>query len=345
MKSSKKLYWLAQFGGWTIYSCLIFLSAYIDRPNDVSYKLFVQLFLMTIFSIFFTHLMRLYMLSKRWLDFNLKTLIPKLLIISIICSTLIETILLITEFIISKDYLNLFNSGRIIVNILALSLLIICWNGIYFTYHFFQKSNQQELDNLSLEAAKNEIELKNLRSQLNPHFLFNSLNSIRALVEIEPQSAKSAITTLSNLLRKSLVSGKENLISIDEEIEIVKNYLDLEKIRFEERIKITWNIDQQLSSFLIPPFIIQTLVENAIKHGISQNIDGGFIKISTQHLNNQLLIIVENSGKLKNTIDTGIGVENTKRRLAIQYNNKAHFSISQVGENVVATLTFDYEKN
>lgn len=345
MRTIKKLYWIAQFCGWTVYSSLIYLSAYIDRPEKITYKLLIQLIFMTILSISFTHLMRLFILKSKWLDLKLKPLIPRIVFISIVCASFIETGLLISEYFVLKlSETNTIELGRIVVNVLALTLLIICWNGIYFTYHFFQKSRIQEIENLSLESSKNEIELKNLRSQLNPHFLFNSLNSIRALIDLEPKKAKTAVTTLSNLLRKSLLSGKENLISINEEIDIVKSYLDLEKIRFEERLTVIWEIDEQINSFLVPPFSIQTLVENAIKHGVSKSVEGGFIKISTKKEATHIQIQIENSGKINGKTDTGIGIENTQRRLAIQYKDSAKFTLEQLDNSVLSTLTFNYEK-
>lgn len=345
MQTIKKLYWIAQFCGWTVYSCLIYLSAYIDRPEKITYKLLIQLIFMTFLSILFTHLMRLFMLKKKWLDIKLKTLIPRLILISIVCASFIESGLLISEYVFLKiSEINTLELGRIVVNILALTLLVICWNGIYFTYHFFQKSREQELENLSLESSKNEIELKNLRSQLNPHFLFNSLNSIRALIDIEPKKAKTAITTLSNLLRKSLLSGKVNLIPISEEIDIVKSYLDLEKVRFEERLTVIWDIDEHINSFSVPPFSIQTLVENAIKHGVSKSVEGGFIKISTKKFATHIQVEIENSGSLNQKKDTGIGIENTQRRLAIQYKDNAKFTLQQLDNSVLSTLTFNYEK-
>lgn len=345
MQTSRKLYWGAQLLGWTGYSCLIYLSAYVDRPSEITYKLLIQLFFMTGFSILYTHLMRLMMLKLNWLNKKLVALLPRLILVSLACAVLIEYSLSSVEYFFLDETAKDANWGRILINILALTMLIICWNGIYFTYHFFQKSRQQELDNLSLEASKNEIELKNLRSQLNPHFLFNSLNSIRALIDREPQHAKSAVTILSNLLRKSLISGKENLIPIAEEMEIVHNYLELEKIRFEERLNVNWEQDKQLDPFPIPPFSIQMLAENAIKHGISQQIEGGFITIKSYKDEKFIYITVENTGQLGISPDTGIGISNTKRRLAIQYKGKADFSIKQLDGSVLATLKIEYENN
>lgn len=341
MGNSTKLYWIFQLIGWSAYSSLIFFATYNDRPEDISMRFMVQLFLLTAVSILSTHVMRVILIRLKWLELRFLALIPRVLIMSIICASIIALSIVIVG-VITEDPKPV-KTGRILVNILSIMILVLFWNAIYFTYHYFQKSKTQELNNLSLEASKNEIELKNLRSQLNPHFLFNSLNSIRALIDIEPEKAKTSVTTLSKLLRKSLIMGKEDLVPIESELQMVSNYLELEKIRFEERLIVLWEIDDRLNAFEIPPFCLQMLVENAIKHGISNMIHGGEIKISTTRENGTVKIQVINSGELGKSIDTGIGIANTRRRLDIQYKGKAEFILSQEGNNVVATLIFNDE--
>ena len=275
-----------------------------------------------------------------WLEIKLPPLFPRIIISSLICAILIvictNLISLVTD--IGED--EPISSLKILIVILSNSVLVLFWNALYFTYHFFSKSRKQEINNLSLEASRNEIELKNLRTQLNPHFLFNSLNSIRALIEIDPSKAKASVTTLSNLLRKSLMFGKLNLVPLSEEIEMVSNYLDLEKVRFEERLTIKWELDDQLNSFMIPPFSVQMLVENAIKHGISSLIEGGEIAIKTIKSDDEISITIENSGTLKTEIDLGIGIENTRRRLDLQYNGKAKFHLVEKDNKVISSITF-----
>ncbi len=341
MGNSAKLYWGFQIIGWFAYSSLIFFATYNDNPDEIDARFLFQLGSLTVICILSTHIMRQLLLKLKWLELKFAALIPRLLIISFVCSTVIELVLVLVS-VLSKDP-DPIRIGRIFVNVLAISVLVLFWNAIYVTYHYFQKSKNQELNNLSLEASKNEIELKNLRSQLNPHFLFNSLNSIRALVDTEPAKAKNAVTTLSNLLRKSLIMGKENLVSIESELLMVSNYLELEKIRFEERLSVTWDIDDRLNSFLIPPFCLQMLVENAIKHGISNIVDGGEVIIRTSRSNGNVEISVSNSGQLGKNSDTGIGIANTRRRLDIQYNGKAEFVLAQRENSVVATLIFNDE--
>jgi LytS/YehU family sensor histidine kinase len=223
--------------------------------------------------------------------------------------------------------------------VFALLILILFWNSVYFTFHFFQKSRQQELNNISLEASRNEIELKNLLSQLNPHFLFNSLNSIRALIDIKPSKAKDAVTTLSALLRKSLALGKEELVPLSAELEMIDHYLELEKVRFEERLSISWDTDDTINDLLIPPFSLQTLVENAIKHGISHLVNGGSIRIRTSNESDSIVLEVQNTGHLDHSAEPGIGLSNTRRRLDLQFKGKAHLDLFEKEGNVLAKLT------
>lgn len=342
MKSSRYLYWGAQVLGWLLYGILIFLAFYVEDPKEINSTLFLHISSFIAFAILSTHLMRQLFFKWNWLEMKLPPLIPRIITASIVCGTFIASATTITSIAMDRNDMDSLSFLKILIEILANTVLILFWNALYFTYHFFSKSRKQELNNLSLEASRNEIELKNLRTQLNPHFLFNSLNSIRALIELEPVKAKNSVTALSNLLRKSLMMGKHNLVSLSDEIEMVSNYLDLEKIRFEERLVIKWDLDESIHEFMIPPFSIQMLVENAIKHGISNLIKGGEIYVKTKKNDESIVITVENSGTLKKEVDLGIGIENTRRRLDLQYNGNANFDIRQEGTKVISSITFKH---
>lgn len=342
MQTRKVLYWGAQIFGWSIYGILVLLATYADDPTRLSVSLIASLMVFIFAGISVTHLMRLFFLKKDWLSLKLAPLIPRILLVSVIGSTAMVLINLIASFVLRGDSDRPITILVFLIEIMALSFLMVMWNAIYFTYHFFQKSIKQEMNNLQLEASQREIELKNLISQLNPHFLFNSLNSIRALIDLDPAKSKVSITTLSNLLRSSLLLGKKPFISLSEELQIVKSYLDLEKIRFEERLEVEWQIDENVNELQVPPFILQTQVENAIKHGISRIIEGGKIIIRTEELNsNKVLISIENTGRIEENADAGIGIENTKRRLYLQYQGKAQFSLIEENGLVVCQLLIE----
>jgi LytS/YehU family sensor histidine kinase len=185
-----------------------------------------------------------------------------------------------------------------------------------------------------------QIELNNLKSQLNPHFIFNALNSIRALVDENPLKSKQAINQLSNILRSSLASDKKGLTKFEDELKIVKDYLGLESIRFEERLKAEFDIHPDSEKFLVPPLMIQTLVENGIKHGISRLTQGGVIQLKTIVENHHLKIRIRNSGRLINgerSGKSGIGLKNTVQRLKLIYGEQASFRIVNEKDNFVLT--------
>ena len=185
-----------------------------------------------------------------------------------------------------------------------------------------------------------QIELNHLKSQLNPHFIFNALNSIRALVDENPVKSKQAINQLSNILRSSLASDKKRLTKFDDELKIVKDYLGLEHIRFEERLKTEFEIHPDSHRFYVPPLMIQTLVENGIKHGISKLTAGGLIRMETQVENDRLKIRIHNSGRLVNGERkgyTGLGLKNTIQRLKLIYGDDASFRILNENDNFVLT--------
>jgi LytS/YehU family sensor histidine kinase len=338
MQNSRFLYWGAQLGGWFVYSILLFLANYAEDPSKINYKFLISIFVFVLSGILVTHSMRWLFFRWNWLGLKLAPLIPRIFMISIVSAAIVIIINFSLSVALGKTELGSITILKILTQIFACAVLMILWNAIYFSYHFFQKSIKQEMENLQLVASQHEIELKNLRSQLNPHFLFNSLNSIRALIDIEPEKSKYAITTLSNLLRNSLLLGKNSLVPVKEEITLVENYLQLEKIRFEERLKVSYELDEQLSDFMIPPFIIQTQVENAIKHGISKLMEGGEIRIKTLKSPHAVVIEVSNTGELSNQKESGIGFENSMRRLALQYMGKSTIRLEEKEGNVICTI-------
>lgn len=340
------MYWGAQIGGWLMYAMLSILAAYAENPAKINNRFWAALFVMIFSGLLISHGMRLIILQFNWLKLKFGPLVPRILLVSLIAALLFVLLITFANFIINQttfqgnnSFLSNFQRLSFVIDVVGSTLLFILWNAIYFTYHFFRKSITQELYNLQLQSSQHEIELKTLRAQLNPHFLFNALNSIRALIDIEPTNAKKSVTTLSNLLRNSLILGRNEFISLAEELQIVKSYLDLEKIRFEERLNIEWEIDDEISSFMVPPFMLQTIVENAIKHGISRALEGGCILVETKkEVDNSVRLIVRNTGVLQMDKDSGIGIENTIRRLDLLYKGKATFELKQEGEFVVCSI-------
>ncbi len=196
------------------------------------------------------------------------------------------------------------------------------------------------IDRLQMQNDMQELELKSMRSNLQPHFIFNSLNSIRALVHEDPDAAREAVTKLSKILRTS-ISTKENSITLDEELKLVENYLHLEKIRFEERLQYELQIAVKTRDSLVPPMLIQNMVENAVKHGISLREEGGKITISTAVEPETIIIAIKNEGtineenKLKGT---GFGMSSSQKRLDHLYPNRSEITMREADGFVIVEI-------
>jgi sensor histidine kinase YesM len=336
MKPASRTYWIVQILGWGFFCFLLFISRrYIGDEGLVMYLQVLELWVLLIAV---THFKRYLLLKYNIINLKLKKLVP----ISLLLSYLASFFILLFTYLSSSFYTDPAPSKLLdfFVNTWIYTLFFLLWIAVYLSFHLVRKARLEEIEKIQLQASHHEIELKNLREQLNPHFLFNSLNSIKALISIEPSSAKQAITDLSNLMRNSLKMGKKKLVTLEEELTLVKDYLSLEKIRFEERLNYSIVCDAPTTN-TIPPFIVQTLVENAIKHGISNQINGGEIIINASITNKQHKIRVKNTGSLTSQVEEsiGIGIENTKRRLALQYEKNATFELTESKGYVVATIS------
>jgi len=342
--SKTTIYWASQVLGWSIFYLMILgVNIVMDMivPTTNFYLYVIEAI---ISSILCTHLIRYIIIKYNWLRTSILNIILKSISVAIASAIISESIEYIMTLVVPKDFYtdsarNIITSSKFIGSVIGNAILFSFWLSFYYTYLFIEKSRKHEIKNLKFKASKNEIELKNLREQINPHFLFNSLNSIKALVEIDKNEAKIAITKLSNLLRKSIHLSRKKLITIKEELEIVETYIDLEKIRFEERIQSTINVDSETFNCSIPPLMIQTLAENSIKHGLSKTIEGGVLIIDIQKVKSSLNITIKNTGNLNKMGESeGIGIYNTKKRLDILFGKNAQFKIYQQDDLVCVEI-------
>jgi signal transduction histidine kinase len=220
--------------------------------------------------------------------------------------------------------------GRFWWDIIFTFILIALWLLIYMVWHYLERNRNDELNRVNLEKTVKELELKTIKSNINPHFIFNSLNSIRALVDENPKRARTAITELSNILRSSLQVEKMETVPLQKELDIVKDYLALEQMRFEERLKVEMDIAEDTLGQPVPPMMLQTLVENAIKHGISKKIGGGVIKIISKFTKNNFELIVQNTGNLEAKTNDGFGFKSTRDRLKFLCNGHAYLKVEEI---------------
>lgn len=332
----KSIFWVFQFIAWGF---LIFLGLIgeLISTGTVNFKTIISSIIIFTGSIIITTGFRQIILIKNWLRLPFPKMIFRFLIWGFILAIVFYLYIItgLTIFQFSID----FSTSEILSQILSNFIIFFVWAIAYSTYFFIQNSRKQELKNLRLLSSQKDMELNVLKNQLNPHFMFNALNSIRALIDEDPLIAKKSITQLSNVLRNTLVLGQEEFISLEDELKIVNDYLQLEKVRFEERLIIKQNIDDGTKRLRIPPLLIQTFVENAIKHGISKLSKGGEVTINTKIINDHLIIEVLNDGYYEKDkpSDTGIGLANVRKRLSLIYPNHL-LSISNKNNKVISEV-------
>lgn len=342
MKKGLSKYWVCQITGWganLAISAFFYLTLALRKVDNF----FLLISISVVLGILFTHLMRMVIKEYKFLEKPLTRQILSFLLVTLIFSTVYAC----SDIAVEKVLKNLFgiqDSGapkisllnEVIRTIINNFFLLFIWNLIYYTFHYVERNRRQEVDTLKLQSLVKELELKTIKSHINPHFIFNALNSIRALVDENPSRARTAITELSNILRSSMQTEKLETVPLERELSIVKDYLALEKMRFEERLMIEMDIDEDTLDQPVPPMMLQTLVENAIKHGISKKLNGGTVRVVSDFVNNHHQLVVQNSGQLNGYVNgDGFGVRSTQERLNLLYQGKATFAIKNLNTEMV----------
>jgi hypothetical protein len=342
-KEMLSLYWKCQLAGWGLVSIYWAYTVYTRDEYGIFYTL-LNYVLDASIGIFLTHMYRRFAIRADWSNLPIKKLLLKVVPVVLFLAFLYMELNNLKWhgfmlFFFDKEYV-LLTSLLYWDPILITGLrLMSIWVLAYHLYHYYQKEVVTAKENAQLSIIAKQAQLDNLSAQLNPHFLFNSLNSIKSLVIENPSVARRAIDLLSDLLRSSLYEKDKDLISIKEELSLVKDYIELEKMRFEERLQLDITIDKTLNNFKIPTLSIQLLVENAIKHGIDTKIDGGIVHITIAKKSNTIKITVQNPGTLNSTKKTaGLGLKNLQERLAIQYKGNATFTLSSADKETVTAI-------
>lgn len=228
------------------------------------------------------------------------------------------------------------------------NLIILIWVISYFAYHYFAKFSQAEVEKWRLKAIAREAQLGALKAQINPHFMFNALNNIRALILEDQARSREMLTHLSELLRYNFSSNDLQLVALEREMEIVRSYLELVSIQYEKRLFAKIDYDRELADVLVPPMLIQLLVENAIKHGVALSPDGGKVIVSIENVGKFIRIMVKNTGYLRarERLETpsGVGLQNIRERLRLLYDDRADFRIKESNGWVTASALFPKEE-
>ncbi len=222
-----------------------------------------------------------------------------------------------------------------ILDIISLYAVIVV---VAHAYQYIKRARAKELEQHELQQLLVTSELQTLRSQLHPHFLFNTLHGISTLIDTDGTRAKAMVIKLSSLLRTALQHDSSDLVTLQQEIKFIESYIDLEKMRLGNRLEVRWRIQPGTEEILVPQMILQPLVENAILHGIACCRGGGWIEIISRRAEGFLELQVQNSVGGKSQRGMGLGLKNTAARLKYLYSDEATFSFA-VAEERVATST------
>lgn len=339
-------FWTLQIGGWLIYMVGIYITFLTVSTNSLglfyikSFRAVVGFFLTLV----------LWQIYRRIVNrLPLGSIVLSVLILAIIFgfawAFIEEGFFLATspEYEFFKDFSSFFSRDLPKIPKVALdyAMTITGWSAIYFGIKYWQKWQTEQENALQAIFLADKARLEVLRYQLNPHFLFNALNSIRASVDEDSARAKQMITQLSEFLRYSLLGESEKKIPLREELEAVRNYLAIEKIRFEEKLSVEFKIQPAAEDFKVPCFLLNPLVENAIKHGLQTRAKPLKIEISAHVSDNKLVLEVLNSGKLQTNTNgngTKIGLKNVRERLEKLFGANGKFELKQDGDFVKARI-------
>lgn len=328
-KNELPSFWTIQLVGWIVYFATIYITFLtIAQPEN-----FLNLFYLKGFRALTGFFLTSIFLRPIYKAFESRFLINRLILLVLVSAvifgaawTAIEGVYVyLTSFPFNvNNYLA--RSPRIALDY---AMTLTAWSALYLVvknWLSWQKEREKALQSL---AFANKAQLEMLRYQLNPHFLFNALNSIRASVDEDSARAKGMITGLAEFLRYSLLGESERVVPLGEELEAVRNYLAIEKIRFEDRLEIEYRVDEAAKAFRVPCFLLNPLVENAVKHGMS-NQHKTCLRIAASIENHSLQLEVANTGNLRSETKSngnGIGLKNVRERLGKLFPGRSRFEL------------------
>ena len=267
-----------------------------------------------------SHVYRALIRRQRWTHLPLLSLVPRMLVASLVQAIVLDVIISVAARILTPATAPQLEIETSVMFLLNFAILYVGWSMIYFGVHWFERSRRTE-----------RAELRYLKSQLNPHFLYNALNSVRGLIGENPTRAQEAITRLAKLLRVALGSVTADTVTLAAELEVVDDYLALEAVRLERRLAFALRIEPAALTARVPSMLVQTLVENAIKHGVARRRDGGHLIISAQVRDRMLEVCVENTPAPgpETTHGDGVGLANASERLQLLFGARASLKLDR----------------
>lgn len=321
-----RAYYLSHLAGWSLYGLL----QYWLPPRGLSVAIGAVAWCGT--GLVGTHLLAWYADHRRWQT------IPQLAIPFAVGTLVLATAMNIARAAVGTLWFHApFQPAHgwvAMAHYMQSVLVISVWCAVVVTANEVNRRRSAEMEALRLALIAQTSQFRALRSQLNPHFLFNCLNSLRELIDEDRNRAKRVIDLLSALLRYTLRADRVETVSLKEELGAVEDYLALEKVRFEERLRTRFEIDPQSLGAKLPPMLLQTLAENGVKHGIARLPAGGELAVLTKVIEGNLRVEVTNTGELSDATErsSAVGLDNARERLRLMYGDGASLTLAAAGE-------------
>lgn len=344
-----RLYVACQLGGWGLWTVLYIGLMYAQGEVSVKGEVISRDPGMTDWMVvlatnglglLLTHLFRVFVRRREWAQLPLVALLPRMLLSAVVLSAAWTACAWpLLRFVTNGpgEVVKISHTTLVLYNVFSGSVLLFVWEALYFGYHFFDRSRRSEIERWRLQSTAKEAELRALKSQVNPHFIFNSLNSLRALIEENPPQARDAVTRLANLLRYSLKAGQLETVALADEMRVVDDYLALEQVRLEERLRVRLDVTPLAATAAVPPMLVQTLVENAVKYGVAPRREGGEITLEARAEGGRLRLRITNPGSLNaRSGSTGLGLRNAAERLRLIFGERARLDLVQDAPDLVA---------
>ena len=348
LPSHTRLYVACQAAGWglwtLVYIGLVFLQGEVRVNGEVISreplaKDIAFIVVINSLGLLLTHGYRAFLRRRGWVRLPWLALLPRILeavvVLAVAWTALVWPI---QHFLADKAKLTVEVQPATVViySVFQGSVFMFVWSALYFGYHIFERYRRSEVERWQLQSTVKEAELRALKSQINPHFIFNSLNSLRALIDENPARARAAVTQLANLLRYSLKSGQLETVPLEDELRVVDDYLALEQVRHEDRLRVRLTVSPEAAAAAVPPMLLQTLVENAVKYGIAPRREGGEIALDAACVGGELRLQVRNPGPLaRRSGSTGMGLRNAAQRLRLLYGGRARLELREEAPGVV----------
>ncbi len=347
--NQKKLFWILNTFGWFIFSLIWFV---LYTPEEIEVKSLIQFFSSNfLIPYMLTIGLRYYFRKRKVKSVKIWCLSFTILISVSVVSFIWNSVSILCWVMIYNQKIQAvipvmgISSVKIMLSML---ILIMAWSMLYFFISFAIRWQKERIEKEKALRYATQSKMEMLKNQINPHFLFNALNSISALIDEDSPKAQKIINELSDFLRYTLIYKNTHLISLKEELKIIDHFIQIQKIRFEEKFNVKYKIDAKAEQLLILPSLLYPLVENAIKHGMKIGIPLEIV-ISAEIVKEKLCLTVQNSGEwqhnsLNPNRSTNTGINNVKERLHCEYGSRALFDIITKDSKVIVQLILPYEQ-